>query len=374
MCSDLEALTALAKAGDADAQYKLGNAYYCGLGSIRFSNADGAAYWYEKAAKQGHVEAQMEMFEMYSDKLSCHKWDYKKALFWLNKAVESGNAEAQYKLGKTYIDGFICNDSKGYSFEINPEEGVKWLLRSAENGYFLAMEALGDCYINGIGVQKDDDKGVEWYKKASDSNSDAANFKLGELYYLGERVEQSYEKAIGYFRMCYNPAATKRLGDCYYFGYGVERDLHKAEELYDTAARCDDMGFHGARAAVALIYAGDGPLHNDRKAVKWLQSVKNFVENAEVFFEIAKRHLTGYDFRDERGYERDVIRKDPESAAHYFKRASDLGHIRATFELGNCYFNGRGVEQDKEKAKTLWEQAAEKGCKEAEKALADNFK
>ena len=45
---------------------------------------------YEKAAKQGHAEAQFKLGDMYSVEKN-----YKKAVEWYEKAAKQGHAEAQ---------------------------------------------------------------------------------------------------------------------------------------------------------------------------------------------------------------------------------------------------------------------------------------
>ena len=60
-----------------------------------------AIEWYEKAAEQGHAEAQYNLGNMY------HQGDgvdvnYKKAIELYKKAAKQGDAMAQYNLGIMY--------------------------------------------------------------------------------------------------------------------------------------------------------------------------------------------------------------------------------------------------------------------------------
>lgn len=52
-------------------------------------------------------------------------------------------------------------------------------------------------------------------------------------------------------------------------------------------------------------------------------------------------YLLGICYRDGSG-----VRKSPKKAFENFKAASDLGHIEARFNLGKCYVEGFGVNQD----------------------------
>ena len=49
-----------------------------------------------------------------------------------------------------------------------------------------------------------------------------------------------------------------------------------------------------------------------------------------------------------------------ESAVELFEKASEKGHQNATYNLGYCYFAGKGVEQDYKKALSLFLRVAEK--------------
>ena len=53
----------------------------------------------------------------------------------------------------------------GYGIEGDKEEGVKWLKKSAESGYWRSMDELANCYFNGIGVSQDKLKAIDLYKK-----------------------------------------------------------------------------------------------------------------------------------------------------------------------------------------------------------------
>ncbi len=89
-----------ANAGDADAQFDLGQAYKLGNGVPADLNQ--AEYWYGKAAAQGHEQAEAS---------------YGLALFangkreagapWLQRAAGRGDPRAQYILGTMYFNGDV---------------------------------------------------------------------------------------------------------------------------------------------------------------------------------------------------------------------------------------------------------------------------
>jgi len=82
----------LAEKGDPDAQFNLGQAYRLGRGVP--SDLKIAQSWYEKAAQQGHEQAQANLG------LLLYEADERKAaLPWIEKAALNGDARAQYVLG-----------------------------------------------------------------------------------------------------------------------------------------------------------------------------------------------------------------------------------------------------------------------------------
>jgi TPR repeat protein len=53
--------------------------------------------------------------------------------------------------------------------------------------------------------------------------------------------------------------------------------------------------------------------------------------------------------------------ENPVTAASWYRRAADLGHVLAQHNLANLYFDGRGVRQDDRQAVEWWRRAAEQG-------------
>jgi len=173
----LEQVGKAAMQGDADAQYAIGFAYEYGgtgqvvnwrntsqrsqhyLGRIFYENCLDvpenrlkAKRWYLKAAKQGHVTAQVALATLY-------RWPRvsngdKEAAKWYRKAAEQGDATAQYHLGRMY--------AKGEGVTENYKESVVWLSRAANQGNAEAQLGLGYMYETGRGIPKDNVKAYAW--------------------------------------------------------------------------------------------------------------------------------------------------------------------------------------------------------------------
>ena len=59
----------------------------------------------QKAAEQGHVEAQISLAQLYRDGTGGPE-DWEGSLVWLRKAADAGDADAEFTLGDLYSVGF----------------------------------------------------------------------------------------------------------------------------------------------------------------------------------------------------------------------------------------------------------------------------
>jgi len=108
----------LADAGNADAQFNLGQAYKLGRGVP--ANAATAQSWYQKAARQGHEQAQVNV-----GLLLYNGGRKQEALPWIRKAVELGDPRAQYILGTELFNGdLVAKDwPRAYALMLRAADG-----------------------------------------------------------------------------------------------------------------------------------------------------------------------------------------------------------------------------------------------------------
>ncbi|MGH6729884.1 MAG: tetratricopeptide repeat protein, partial [Sphingomicrobium sp.] len=86
----------LAEAGDADAQFNLGQAYRLGRGVP--INLAVAKTWFERSAGQGHVDAQTTL-----GLLLFQSNEQAEGIKWLSKAAEQGEARAMLIYGTALV-------------------------------------------------------------------------------------------------------------------------------------------------------------------------------------------------------------------------------------------------------------------------------
>jgi TPR repeat protein len=95
----------LADRGDADAQYNIAQAYFLGRGVPQNNNL--AEQWYERAARQGHEEAQGNL-----GLILFQNGRRREAMPWIEQAAGRGDARAQYVLGTALFNGdLVAQDS-----------------------------------------------------------------------------------------------------------------------------------------------------------------------------------------------------------------------------------------------------------------------
>lgn len=90
----------LADRGDADAQFNMGQAYRLGRGVP--ADMKIAQSWFQKAAAQGHHDAQANL-----GLILYQNGDRKAAMPLIRKAAERGDERAQYVLGATLFNGDV---------------------------------------------------------------------------------------------------------------------------------------------------------------------------------------------------------------------------------------------------------------------------
>jgi hypothetical protein len=66
-----------------------------------------------------------------------------------------------------------------------------------------------------------------------------------------------------------------------------------------------------------------------------------------------------------------ILEQNPSKAVELYKKACDMGYGIGCYSLGIMYFTGKGVSQDREKAKALLEKGCQMGSEPACKTLED---
>ena len=118
-----------------------------------------ARYWFEQAARQGHLAAQYALAKLYlSDDLEVRT----PRRAWTGCAPPrwEGNRWAMYRLGKELL--------KGQNTKQDAAGAVEWFTRSAEQGNPYAQYLLGKLYLTGKEVPRDEEQAVQWLTRSAE--------------------------------------------------------------------------------------------------------------------------------------------------------------------------------------------------------------
>ena len=126
-----------------------------------------AARWYERAAHQGHVQAQYNLAMMHHKGEGISQ-DFGQARHWYGEAARQGLAEAAYSLGMLYDLGLGTPRDVGVAAE--------WYGRATARGYALAQNNLAILYAKGDGVERDPARALVLYRAAAVAGLAEAQF------------------------------------------------------------------------------------------------------------------------------------------------------------------------------------------------------
>lgn len=138
-----------AKKGNVYAQAELGYKYF------KDGDSKNALIWCKKAADNGHPTAMANIAtHFYNNK------DYFKALEWGKHAANLGDPHAQYLIGMIYLYGYEV-------IEPDYKLAFKYLESAKEKGHIDAIILLGNCFLEGIGIEKDIQMATSLFQQAS---------------------------------------------------------------------------------------------------------------------------------------------------------------------------------------------------------------
>ena len=144
-------------------QYLVGKLYQDG--PVLIPDGVEARYWFDQAARQGHVSAQYGLGKLLlSDDPEVR--DTELAIQWLEYATHHGSDLAAYRLGKEYFKGEIVKR--------DITKAAKYLTQSAEAGNQYAQYALGKLYLD----KQDGEQAHYWFTQSAAQGNEYAQFFL----------------------------------------------------------------------------------------------------------------------------------------------------------------------------------------------------
>ncbi|KAG9299490.1 hypothetical protein G9A89_000276, partial [Geosiphon pyriformis] len=241
------------------------------------------------------------------------------AMDFINTSITGLVEDILTIINNVFLLGFFYR----FGIDVNVRQAFLTYQKSAFQENPLGQLFLGQCYIDGIGTEKNDGKAFEWYTAAAEKG---------------------------------NLTAECRLGYCYDNGNGVSKDLAKAVKWYTAAA---EKGNSGAQYNLACCYEnGDRVTEDLKKAVEWLLKAENGHLDAQI--SLASCYECG-----------EGVTKDFSEAVKWYTKAVQKGHSKALYYLVSCYKYEDGVTNDPSKAVEWYTKAAEKENSNAQHNLGN---
>jgi len=226
-----------------------------------------------------------------------------------------------------------------FAYDGYPEtfpEIARQLRREAEAGNVRSQMRLGELYLYGFGVPKDEAQRVKWHRRAAEGGEALSQYFLAWNYLEGNAVEQDYRQALEWLRRsaaqnfesarqhydCLRPKETdSRISADSKVGADSEAEYSK---LRSTAAKWIEPDFRSGVGSWRRRCEGD---HN-RYGLRNLFSAANTgFDKAQYLIGVA--YLSGREVRINRA-----------RAAHWFLKAARQNHDPARREYCALYRAG----------------------------------
>lgn len=248
------------------------------------------------------------------------------------KAAEQGDACTQYRIGMMYLNGEGVDKDQDVAYH--------WLLKSAKQGYAEAQYEVGMILLNGKFVKID----LDFLKDG------LIRFKSNSLIWEPKFHIPSYERITvivlarrkeAFEWMC--KAAQQGLPQAEFMvGYMYEGTFDTRNNEKDTLEWYDRK----------MNNAMDFNIHDEKKAFYWYHKAAEH-NHSEAQYRVAVRYEKGL------GTDANLFR-----ALWWYLKAAQKGQKEAVFRMAKVY-NARGRKTDVAKVWNLYQQAKEAGTVEA---------
>ncbi len=174
--------------GNPDAQYQLGEAYLEGRGVEQ--DAGLASAWLARAAAREHAPATYRLAMLYQARgeTLADEAQRRSALVLLERAAEQGHPQAQARMGEAYAEGL--------GVERDTLWAARWFGKAARQGVAASQARLGHAFASGEGVPRDPLQAVAWYRAAADQGHAGAGEALQALEASLNEAERTEAAAL----------------------------------------------------------------------------------------------------------------------------------------------------------------------------------
>jgi len=152
-----------------------------GAAAVKEKRPDDAYKWFEIAARNGRLKAQVTLGQMYRMGYGGRK-DCAKSVHWIETAAKTGYPKAQFEMAATLFEG-VCLPQDYIAAE-------KWYTLAAEQKYAQAWTALAVMMNNGVAMARNDG-GALLYLKVAEALGDPRAAELQKHFqFAPEEMKQ----------------------------------------------------------------------------------------------------------------------------------------------------------------------------------------
>lgn len=187
-----------------------------------------AMQWYRRAAAAGSMEAEYYIgFILYGDR------KVEAAMPYFQRAADAGIPEAQFLYGRILL-------------QKNDARGVDYVRRAAESDRAAtvaqAAYTMGVVCQEGRGGQKVDlPQAVEWFKRSADAGDPRALHLVGLMYLNGKGVEQDEQKGATMLRLAAGQDYPAAIKDYITYLQSLDDPTPYADEIRAWATRLQEL-------------------------------------------------------------------------------------------------------------------------------------
>ena len=301
----------------------------------------------------------MAMFEGLRRLFSSSKSDLRRALALIEAgerpaafkllagAAKKGLPEAEYQIARSYLEGAGVPPSA--------IEGLRWLERSAEQGFLAAQALLAAFYVQGVPISGPDkatddlgktvsaslfsnfietakpdfEKAAFWARKAADGGSAEAQALLGYLLISGPEAMRDEAESIRLYQLS---AAAKCAQGQLGYGLALLRQQKSPEDQQAAAAELTlaaEAGLGTAQYVLGLLTEqGQGVTADLPAAIDlFRKAAEQGVRSAQARYGMALLKGTG-------------VEADPVIAESWLRRAAIQGDPESAATVGQLYAKG----------------------------------
>lgn len=372
----------LAKDGNEDMILKLSDAFQCGEYGLPKDIVQ-QEEWIRQGADNGNprfVKAMAEMYEANNDWAEAYQW-YKKLAEVSSGAVPNSKLEdIELKmLTNGASDNEIAQKGMDYLYgyhgiERNTHLAYRCLNYSKEKEIPLAIGLLGQMYLKGIEVEKDESTGASLIVDAADKGDLLSKaFMIYDLYdsehvrfnwVISHTDETSKMEMFHYLEVDFFNAIDDELSknqDNPIAHYLLGKYSEEEEKAFSEMMTAAELNYPPAQYYLSMMFKDGRGTHPDSSLYReWIEkSANNGYYEAEGVYGVM---LYKGSFSKSKAYK-------------FLRNAFEQGYTDSEAEwcLAQCYMNGTGTSKDLDLAYPMYIKAAEEGNADAQVKLCVDY-